>query len=274
MNGFCANSKSPLPPFFKGGVRLVLACSSAFHRSTSIQRQATATAFSSVSSRAVGSFSANEIASHAERSGSSPLKKGDSGDLHSTTSNACAKARSLSLKKRSRQHLPSTTFNACAKAQTPPLKKGGRGDLLSSTPNIGADELPNPLDHSIRFKQHLSIIESQNMQSHVAQNSGSLRVGQHRRVFKMLAAVDFHYQTSSRRIEIDYIVAQWFLAIKLHAVQLLASQSKPKPLFGFGHSQTQYSGDRFRSFGIGKHACMTTHRPESWYRLSPDTAVG
>lgn len=156
----------------------------------------------------------------------------------------------------------------------PPLKKGGRGDLLLAPPGSHFDESQDRFDYGVRLHQHLSIVESKNLQSHTAQNIGSSSIGSHCRSFKVLATIHFNRQANSGRKEVDSVVAKWLLSIELHAVQLLSSQSKPEPVFGIRHSQAQASGDRLCSSGICKHACMTASRPGFRYRQDPLRAVG
>ena len=216
MNGFESTSKSPLPPFFKGGKAHVM--------------QGLNVSFATVDKEVT---------------------------LLCLTETLQTKHKEPS-----------------AAAETPPLKKGGRGDLLLALLDTHTDEAPDRLDHRVRLQQHLSIVESKNLQSHAAQNIGSPCIGKHRRFSRMLAAIDFHDQLNRRRVEIGYVLPERLLAIELHAMQLLSSLSKPQSVLCVGHAQAQASGDRFRFSGIGKHAAMTTYRSRLRYRRLPPRVVG
>ncbi len=258
MNLVWSNSKSPLPPFFKGGNR----CGGLSHLDPG----------RSFSGEIAGRRAAGEV-NLVWSNSKSPLPPFFKGGNRSGGLSHLAGWTSVLAPQRKRT-LQRTVEASSGSKRIPPLKKGGRGDLLLAPPDSHFDESQDRFDYGVRLQQHLSIVESKNVQSHTAQNIGSSSIGSHCRSFKVLTTIHFNHQANSGRKEVDNVIAKRLLSIELHAVQLLSSQSKPEPVFGIRHSQAQASGDRLCSSGICKHACMTAPRPGFRYRQDPLRAVG
>ena len=109
--------------------------------------------------------------------------------------------------------------------KSPPFVKGDLGEFSAQTfPHCSEDDF----HHFISAFQYLSAIEAQYIDSKVIHISIALRIFPEMIFFFVLRTVYFNDQVQPRGEEINNIVPDRLLSIKLNVQKLLASQAGPK----------------------------------------------
>lgn len=110
---------------------------------------------------------------------------------------------------------------------------------------------PDYLQHRVNFFQHVDIREAQHLQTEAGQIVIPPLVFRFALFRVMLAAIHFHHQIGCGTVEIDDVAAEGFLAIELHAFDLLPAHPRPKQALGVGHVFAQLTGGLFEIFVVG-----------------------
>jgi hypothetical protein len=83
--------------------------------------------------------------------------------------------------------------------------------------------------NGVELEEHLAIVEAQDTQTQLIEIGRTAPIAIRLSWFQMVCAVDLYDQPRSRRIEINDVVADGLLSVKLRSKELLSTYAPPEP---------------------------------------------